>query len=73
MIWRVFCAVAGLGLLALSAAGAAYAFSPAMMLVQHPGFMASVAVIALLIALRLLWWAFAPASRFHRSGPRKRP
>ena len=59
-LWRVFCAVTGLVAAPLGVAGIFYAFTPAMRLEPNPGFEASLAVIALLVGVRFLWWAFAP-------------
>lgn len=67
---RIFCAIVGLLGAAASAAGVAYIFNPAITLEPQPGFMVSVAVIGFLIALRFLWWAFAPEKLLHR---RRRP
>ena len=61
MAWRILCAAIGLGAGAFGLAALAFAFSPAFHLEPRPGFEVSLAVIALLVAARFLWWAFRPA------------
>ena len=66
MAWRILCAVIGFGAGAFALAALAFAFTPAFQLEPRPGFEISVAVIALLIAARFLWWAFRPSPPDHR-------
>lgn len=63
MAWRLFCALVGFVAGACGVAGLAFAFTPAFALEPTPGLAASLAVIAILVSGRFLWWAFAPARK----------
>jgi hypothetical protein len=66
--WRIGFAIAGLALAGMGAAAIVYALTPAFHLEPAPGYALTLAVVTLLVAARLLWWAFAPTKPPRRPG-----